>query len=171
MLVTLENSVIRPWQPGDGLSLVRHANSRHIWVNLLDDFPHPYTMMDAREWIRVTGTQKVKTDFAITVGGMAVGGVGFRLGADVFRKSAEIGFWLGEEYWGRGIMTEVVTAMSEWAFGQFDLHRVFAQIFAWNQPSMRVLEKAGYKYEGRLRSSAVKDGTLVDQMMYALVRE
>ena len=102
---------------------------------------------------------------------MAVGGIGILLQEDVHRRSAEIGYWLGEDYWGRGIVTEAVRRVTDWAFENFDLCRIFAHVFAWNPASMRVLEKAGYEYEGRLRQSVTKDGQTIDQVIYAIIRE
>jgi RimJ/RimL family protein N-acetyltransferase len=112
-----------------------------------------------------------ETNFAIAVAGEAVGGIGFILQPDVARRSAEIGYWLGEEFWGRGIATEAVIAMTARAFANHDLCRVYAHVFEWNRASARVLEKAGYEFEGRLRKSVTKDGKTIDQLMYAVVRE
>ena len=122
-------------------------------------------------WIRFASAEDPKTQFAVEVDGQAVGGIGFRIGQDVHRRSAEIGFWLGKKYWGRGIMTEAVGAVSDFAFAEFDLCRLFAAVFEWNPASMRVLEKAGYQCEGRLRKSVTKDGKTVDSMIYAKIRE
>jgi ribosomal-protein-alanine N-acetyltransferase len=112
-----------------------------------------------------------ETHFAIVVQDQAVGGVGFAIQEDVFRRSAEIGYWLGEEFWGRGIATEAVRAVTEHAFAHHDLCRIYAGVFEWNPVSMRVLEKAGYAYEGRMRRSVTKAGSIIDQMVYAIVRE
>jgi RimJ/RimL family protein N-acetyltransferase len=167
----LTQAVIRSWRPEDIPSLVRHANNRRVWRNLKDRFPHPYTTTDAEYWIRqATGTSP-QTHFAIAIGGEAVGGIGLDLQGDVFRRSAEIGIWLGETYWGRGIATEAVRTLTEYAFTHFDLCRIFAGAFEWNPVSARVLEKAGYIFEGRLRKSVTKDGQTIDQMLYAILRE
>jgi RimJ/RimL family protein N-acetyltransferase len=167
----LTQAVIRSWRWDDISSLVRHANNRRVWRNLQDRFPHPYTTTDAEHWIRqATGTPP-ETHFAIAIGDEAVGGIGLDLQNDVFRRSAEIGIWLGEPFWGRGIATEAVRALTDLAFTQFDLCRVFAGVFEWNPASMRLLEKAGYSLEARLRKSVTKDGQTIDQMLYAIVRE
>lgn len=171
MELVLTRSVIRNWDPRDRNSLVRHANSRRVWRNLKDRFPHPYTARDAQDWIGRATAASPQTAFAIAVGGEAVGGIGLDLQTDVFRRSAEIGFWLGEAYWGRGIATEAVRAMTDFAFSNFDLCRVYAGVFEWNPASMRVLEKAGYVCEGRLRKSVTKDGQTIDQLLYAIIRE
>ena len=170
MELELSKSRLRPWKPGDEESLVRHANSRVIWRNLRDAFPHPYTLANAQHWIRSANPATPVTNFAIVVDGTAVGGIGLVLKDDVFRRSAEIGYWLGEEYWGRGIVTEAVRAVTDYAFATFDLCRVYAGVFEWNPASMRVLEKAGYEYECRTRKSVVKDGEIIDELIYANVR-
>lgn len=171
MELWLTQGAIRSWQPGDTTSLVRHANNRRVWRNLKDRFPHPYTTLDADRWIGQTSQATPQTHFAIAIGGEAVGGVGLDLQTDVFCRSAEIGIWLGEAYWGRGIATEAVRAMTEFAFTTFEVCRVYAGVFEWNPASVRVLEKAGYSLEGRLRRSVTKDGQTIDQMLYAIVRQ
>jgi RimJ/RimL family protein N-acetyltransferase len=171
MEIILANAKLRRWGAGDEESLVQQANNQRIWRNLRDRFPNPYTLEDARIWIAIASVTEPQTNFAITVDEMAVGGIGILLQEDVHRRSAEIGYWLGEDYWGRGIVTEAVRRVTDWAFENFDLCRIFAHVFAWNPASMRVLEKAGYEYEGRLRQSVTKDGQTIDQVIYAIIRE
>lgn len=170
MELKLSRSSLRPWMPGDEESLVRHANSRVIWRNLRDAFPHPYTLADAERWIQIANPTTSIANFAIVVEGAAVGGIGLALKDDVFRRSAEIGYWLGEEYWGRGIVTEAAHAVTDYAFATFDLCRVYAGVFEWNPASMRVLEKAGYEFECRMRKSITKDGETIDELIYAVIR-
>lgn len=165
--IKLDRSLLREWRPADEGSLVLYANNRNIWINLRDRFPFPYTRKDARKWIRQANLGMTQTQFAIVVDGAAAGGIGFEVKRDVFRRSAEIGYWLGEPFWGRGIMTEAVQAVTEYAFKNFDLCRIEAGIFEWNLASMRVLEKAGYECEARLKKSVTKDGITVDQLIYA----
>lgn len=159
---------LRPWTDSDQQSLVRHANDRGIWRNLWDRFPHPYTPADAEAWVRIASSRDPITDLAIAVDGEAVGGIGFVLHEDVERCSAEIGYWLGRDFWGRGLMTAAVREATAHAFAAYSLTRVFALPFAYNAPSFRVLEKAGYLREGVLRRSAIKDGVVVDQVLYAI---
>lgn len=170
MEMKLSKSVLRAWKPGDEPSLVRHANSRTIWRNLRDAFPQPYTLADAKRWIEVANPATPITNFAIVVDGAAVGAIGLVLREDVFRRSAEIGYWLGEAFWGRGIVTEAVRAVTDYAFETFDLCRVYAGVFEWNPASMRVLEKAGYEFECRMKKSVTKDGETIDEFIYAIVR-
>lgn len=167
MLIELPCCTVRNWKPSDARSIVRHANDRDVWLQLRDRFPHPYTQQDA-DWFlaRACGTEP-RSDFAIEVGGEAVGGIGITTGSDVSRATAEVGYWLGRQYWGQGIMSRVLAATTRQAMSEFELHRLYAVPFANNAASARVLEKAGYRLEGRLRRSALKDGKLLDQLMYA----
>jgi ribosomal-protein-alanine N-acetyltransferase len=169
MLLRLSRCVVRSWEMSDVDSLARHADNHKIWINLRDAFPHPYTKHHAREFIRATRQRAPETLFAIAVDGQAIGGVGFVLHPDVERVSAEIGYWLAEPFWGRGIATEALTAVTTHAIDTHGLTRVYALPFAWNLPSCRVLEKAGFVLEARLRRSAIKDGVVTDQMQYAFI--
>jgi len=162
-------SIVRSWRIADAPSLVRYADNINIARNLRDAFPHPYTRSDAQAFIRTVRERSPQTAFAIEVGGEAVGGIGLRLNTDVERVSAEIGYWLGEPFWGRGIVTEALAAVTARAVADFGLTRVYALPFATNAASCRVLEKAGYVLEARLRRSAIKEGAIVDQMQYAFI--
>ena len=112
-----------------------------------------------------------ETNFAIAVNNEAVGGIGFTIQMDEARRSAEIGYWLGEEFWGRGIATEALIAVTDYAFCEFEICRLYAHVFEWNPASARVLEKAGYEFEGRMRKSVTKVGQTIDKLMFACVRE
>jgi ribosomal-protein-alanine N-acetyltransferase len=165
----LATCTVRSWAEADAPAVARHADNRAIWRNLRDAFPHPYHPAHAEAFIRAARAADPETAFAIEVDGEAAGGVGLKLGTDVERVGAEIGYWLGEAFWGRGITTEAVRAVTGYAVERFGLTRVFALPFAWNDASCRVLEKAGFALEGRLRRSALKDGEVVDQLLYAFV--
>jgi len=167
--LVLPHCSVRSWRPDDLGSLVANANNRNIWLNLRDRFPSPYTRRDGREFIRLARSLQPESMFAIAVDDQAVGGIGFTVLTDVERVSAEIGYWLGEPYWGRGIVTEALVAVTKFAIEHHGLTRIYAVPFAWNSPSCRVLEKAGYVLEARLRNSAIKDGTLTDQLQYAFI--
>lgn len=171
MNLTLKTCTVRSWEWRDRDAIVRHANNRKVSINLRDRFPYPYTARDARMWLHSVVDQKPETNFAIDVAREAVGGIGFTPQHDVGRRSAEIGYWLGEQFWGRGIATEALIAVTEYAFANFDLCRLYAHVFDGNDASARVLEKAGYEFEGRLRKSVTKEGQTLDQLMYAIVRE
>jgi len=169
MQLTGVRCTLRPWRIGDARSLAKYADNANIARNLRDRFPQPYTVRDAKAFIRSCATTRPHVSFAIVVGGEAVGGAGFSPGGDVERFSAEIGYWLGEPFWSRGIATEAVRLLSDYAFETCRVLRLFAVPFADNGPSIRVLEKAGYTREAILRSSAVKAGIVRDQALYALV--
>ena len=171
MQIKLGKLQIRNWLPGDVDSLVKYANNRNISINMRDAFPYPYTAENARDWIQLASEQAPETNFAIASSEEAIGGIGLRLGEDVFCRTAEIGYWLAEPFWGRGIATMAVIAMTDFAFTEFDLVRIHAHVFEWNPASARVLEKAGYCLEGRLRKSITKEGRTIDRFLYAKIRE
>lgn len=170
MLLDLGDVLVRSWRKSDLDALVRHANNAKIAANLRDQFPHPYTRRAGQDYLEFTREQVPERSFAIEYGGEAVGGIGFLIGTDIARVSAEMGYWLSESCWGRGITTRAVVASSEWAFEEYKLTRLFALVFAYNTPSIRVLEKAGFECEAVLRRSAIKNGVILDQLMYAKVR-
>lgn len=170
MLLELGDLSVRSWRKDDLLALLRHANNPKVAANLRDQFPHPYTRRDGIDYLDYARSQEPEVSFAIEFDGVAVGGVGFHLGRDISRLSTEMGYWLGEEFWGRGFATRAVTAMSEWSFSNYKLNRVFAFVFSHNAASIRVLEKAGFEREGLLRRSAIKNGEIIDQVLFAKVR-
>ncbi|HMD15742.1 MAG TPA: GNAT family protein [Terriglobales bacterium] len=171
MLLDLGDVKVRSWRKDDLKSLVLRANNPKIAGNLRDQFPHPYTRRDGIDFLEYAQTEEPECSFAIEYAGEAVGGVGFLIGRDIARISAEMGYWLSEEFWGRGLATRAVTAMSDWAFDNYKLSRVFAMAFAHNAASIRVLEKAGFEREGVMRRSAIKNGVILDQILFAKVRE
>jgi len=170
MLLDLGELRIRDWRRDDLESLVRHANNPKIAANLRDQFPHPYSRREGIEYLNYVRASKLPLNFAIEFGGEAIGGLGFKQGIDIGRLSLEMGYWLGEPFWGRGITTRAVTASSDWAFDHYNVVRIFALVFATNLASMRVLEKSGFQSEGLLRRSAIKNGVVLDQMLFAKVR-
>ena len=161
---------LRPWSLGDAPALVKYANNRKIWLNLRDLFPHPYTPADAQAFLERAVGVNPPTVLAIATAEEAIGGIGLSPNHDVHRLTAEMGYWLAEPYWGRGIMSEAVARFAGYGFEQFGLVRIYAEPYAHNAASCRVLEKAGFVLEGRLRSSVIKDGQIVDQFLYAKVR-
>jgi ribosomal-protein-alanine N-acetyltransferase len=162
--------LLRDWREEDAPSVARYADNRKIWRCLRDLFPHPYRIEHAVEFIRRANAASPRTVFAIATRSEAIGSIGLSPGQDVHRYTAELGYWLAEPWWGRGITTLAVRAMVEYAFGELGLHRVHAEPFAPNLASARVLEKAGFSLEGRMRGSAHKDGGTVDQLLYAIVK-
>jgi [ribosomal protein S5]-alanine N-acetyltransferase len=162
-------SILRPWQDADRPSLVRFANNRNVWRNLRDRFPHPYTERDADAWLALARADPARLNWAIEVDGLAAGGVGLEPMADVHLRTAHVGYWLGEPYWGRGIMSDAVRGVARLALGELGFMRLEAPVFAWNPASMRVLEKCGFAREGVMRNSVFKDGELIDSVLYARV--
>ncbi|HJR59244.1 MAG TPA: GNAT family protein [Vicinamibacterales bacterium] len=164
-----ERCCVRPWLKSDAASLVEHADNINVAKCLRDRFPHPYTHKDASEFLKHAAASADPSNLAIDVNGAAVGGIGYVAGRDVERYSAEIGYWLGETLWGRGIVSEALVLVTAHAFAELNFLRLFALPFADNPGSIRVLEKAGYLREGVLRSSSVKFGLPKDQIIYAAV--
>ena len=159
---------LRPWRASDLNALVKHANDPEIAGNLRDAFPHPYTEEGGRMWLTMSSVDPF--NFCIEVDGEAAGSIGFIPGEDIHRVSAEIGYWLGRKFWGRGIMTDAVRAATAWGFDTYGWRRIFAGVFAPNAASMRVLEKAGYTREAVLRNAIIKNGKILDQVQFAIVR-
>ena len=170
MQLQLRHGSVRLWRERDAESLARHADSRRVWRNLRDAFPHPYSVDDARRFLSSAMKLEPQTFFCIADDtDQAVGSIGFRAGTDVERFGAELGYWLSPTFWGRGIMTEAVIAVTSLAHDHHGLKRVYALPFDANVASIRVLQKAGFDLEGRLRCSAFKDGRFVDQLLLAHV--
>ena len=163
--------VFRNWRSRDVEALCRHANNKNIWLNLLDRFPHPYTRRDAERWIDLNNaTLSPPVNFAIELDGEAVGGVGIDRRQDVHRGTAEIGYWVGEPFWGRGIGTAAARFIADYAFRAYPLVRLEARVFEWNSASARVLERAHFQLEARLRQAVTKDGRVGDALLYARCR-
>lgn len=171
MIIQCSTFRLRPWQTGDVTSLPLHANNKKVWDNLRDYFPHPYTVEDAKAWIIRQIKIQPPLNLAIDVEGQAVGGIGLIPGRDVERISAEIGYWLGEAFWGRGIMTEAVKAMVRYAMDDLKFIRLYAGVFSGNPGSMRVLEKAGFQKEGVFTKAILKNGKILDEHRYGIWKE
>ena len=170
--IPFRGGVLRPWRRSDAGALVRNADDREVWRNLGDAFPHPYTPRDAKTWLEGGYKTRNELSLAIDLGEGAVGGFGLQFRTDpIFRGTAELGYWLGRAWWGRGIMTEVVRAFVPWAFERFDLIRVEAGVLAWNPASARVLERAGFAFESRQAKYVIKDGQVLDRLLYVRFRE
>lgn len=171
MEIITPRCTVRSFRTDDAESVVQYVNNRTIWLNLRDVVPHPYRRADADAYIRMAMDATPTTVFAVDMAGKAVGSIALVPGSDTGRRTAEIGYWLGEPFWGRGIMSDAVAAVTQHAFDALDMLRVFAVPLAHNRASARVLQRAGYLLEGTMRCSAIKDGVLHDQLLYAKVRE
>jgi RimJ/RimL family protein N-acetyltransferase len=160
---------LRPWRESDAPSLARHADNVAVWRHMSDRFPHPYTLELAQHWVRRGHVDFGGENWAIALDEAAVGGCGLNPGQGQFACEVEVGYWLGEPHWGRGVGTQVVRVLTERAFAMPAVARVFAGVHADNPASMRVLEKNGFEREGVLRRSALKAGVPVDRVIYARI--
>ncbi len=167
LATAIPGCVLRPWTPTDKASLVANANNRNVWRNLADVFPHPYTDADADAWFRIAGSAGRGVILAIELDGEAIGGIGARAGEGIFVRTAQFGYWLGEPYWGRGIVTAAGRAFLDHLKADARFVRLEAPVFEWNPSSMRVLEKLGFERVAVLRKSVTKDGQLIDSVLYA----
>ncbi len=171
MFLDLGMATLRSLDLADAPSLARHANNPRIWRNLRERFPFPYEEHHAGAWIRHVRSQAQETSFALARDGEAIGCIGLEMGQDVYRRSAEIGYWIGEAFWGQGIATAAVRSLTRHAFTHLDLWRIHAAVFQGNPASEQVLGKAGFQKEGCARQAVLKDGQLLDEFRYALLRE
>jgi RimJ/RimL family protein N-acetyltransferase len=164
--------ILREWQLSDAASLAENANNIHIWNNMRDGFPYPYSEEDGEQFIgTMQCTFPPATDMAIVIDGEAVGGIGIVLQTDVERIGAEIGYWLSENYWNNGIMTEAVGEMISYVFLHFpELKKVYASVFGFNIASQRVLQKAGFECEGILKQAVIKNGEITDLHYYSMFK-
>jgi RimJ/RimL family protein N-acetyltransferase len=161
---------LRAWREADALSLAKHANNKNVWRNMSDTFPHPYTLEIAQRWVARGHIDFGGDNWAIDFQGEAVGGCGVDKEQGPFRCNAEIGYWLAEPFWGRGVGTQVARVLAEYAFSLPDVTRVYAPVHAYNPASMRVLEKNGFMREALLRKSAFKNGAVIDRVCWLKIR-
>ena len=171
MRIATENPAVhlRDWAESDYDSMVRHGNNRLVWRNLKDSFPHPYTHADAVWWVQHVATLSEDVHLAVDLAGEAIGGIGYGGKQGNYVRTAHFGYWLGQAHWGQGIATAAARALKAHAFATSRFVRLEAPVYEWNPASMRVLEKAGFVREGVLRKSCLKDGQLIDQVMYAAI--
>lgn len=165
--------ILRKWRKEDACALAAMLNNEKILDNLRDGLPYPYTEQDAEDYIRaMLSSEPDKTfAFAITLEDAVVGSIGVFRGENIHFRTAELGYYLGEPYWNRGIGTSAVKRICSYVFEHTDIIRIFAEPFAENTPSSRVLEKSGFRLEGVLRSNAVKKGKIRDMKLYSLLKE
>ncbi|MDE7132952.1 MAG: GNAT family N-acetyltransferase [Lachnospiraceae bacterium] len=163
---------IRKWELSDAADLATALSNRKIQDNLRDGLPYPYTEQDGIEFISamLSADENETFAFAVTADNKVVGSIGVFRQGNIHRQTAELGYYIAEECWGKGIMTEAVKQICEYVFEKSDIIRIYAEPFAYNAASCRVLEKAGFQYEGTLRSNAVKNGKVIDMRMYSLLK-
>jgi ribosomal-protein-alanine N-acetyltransferase len=170
--IELGTCLLRQWQKSDKPSLVRYANNPNVSRHLREIFPHPYTELDAEKWLaNAPFGRAARWRYAIDVGGEAVGGIGLDPYRDIERHTVEVGYWLGEPFWGRGILTGAVRVIAARALATSDIYRVCARVSAGNPASIRVLEKAGFSREGVLLRASVKSGVVFDELVFGLTRD
>ena len=163
---------IRKWELSDAKDLAAALSNKKVQDNLRDGLPYPYTEQDGKEFISamLSADENETFAFAITVDNMVIGSIGIFRQGNIHRQTAELGYYIAEEYWGKGIMTEAVKQICKYVFAKSDIIRIYAEPFAYNIASCRVLEKVGFQYEGTLRSNAVKNGRVIDMEMYSLLK-
>lgn len=161
---------VRSFLYGDALSLSRHGNNPNIARNLRDSFPTPYTIEHARAWVQHVKEHEAATRFVIASGQEAIGEIGFVAQLDVHRFSAEIGYWVSEDHWGKGVMSKAIACVSEYAFTRQNVVRLFADVVEYNEGSCVALERCGYEREGILRKHIYKGEKYYDQFLYSLIR-
>jgi RimJ/RimL family protein N-acetyltransferase len=159
--------ILRPWAMSDLDDLVKFANNHNVAKYLMDRFPHPYTREDGVAFIGMTSQNHPPNILAIEVEGRASGGIGVHFQEDVYRRNAELGYWLAEPYWGKGIMSAAIPQMVEYAFKNFEIDRIFARPFGTNIASRKTLEKVGFILEARFEKTFIKEGQLLDELVYA----
>lgn len=164
---------IRKWELSDAKDLAAALSNKKVQDNLRDGLPYPYTEQNGKDFIStmLSADENETFAFAITVDNTVIGSIGIFRQENIHRQTAELGYYIAEEYWGKGIMTEVVRQICEYVFSESDIIRIYAEPFAYNIASCRVLEKVGFQYEGTLRSNAVKNGKVIDMKMYSLLKE
>jgi RimJ/RimL family protein N-acetyltransferase len=165
------NFRLRKWNEADLNSLVKYANNWNVAKWMTNGFPHPYTQEDGKAYLSMIANDNPVKVFAIEVNGEAVGSIGIFPQSDIHEKSAEMGYWLAEEYWGKGIMTNAIQEIVEYGFQTFDIVRIYARPFSTNLKSNRVLEKAGFVLEARLKKALFKNGEFMDEIIYAKLKE
>ena len=170
MIISLSTCILRDFRFGDENSLQKNADNPAVWQNLRDSFPHPFSVNDAISWISMNKAFQKPLNLAITFNDKVIGGIGIVQQTDIYRLNAEIGYWLGEPFWNKGIMSEAVSAMVNYTFANFDIIRVYAGVFDHNLASMRVLEKAGFHKEAIHQKAIFKNGVLLDEHLFTIIK-
>ena len=159
---------LRPWQNGDEITMLTYAKNPKVSAYLTNAFPSPYTAANARFWIDMQLQQQQSSfNLALVIGEEFTGGIGIDLQTDIYCKNARMGYWLGEPFWGKGIMTEAVAMFTAYIFDSFEVMRIYAGVFGSNPASAKVLQKAGYQQEGNFKNSLFKNGLYDDEVIFA----
>ena len=159
---------LRPWKTTDRGSLVKHANNWNISKNMTDLFPFPYSLDNADKFIEMAKKDSLTRFFAIEINHEAAGGIGLHPQSDIQRMNAELGYWLSETYWGNGIIPKAIDEIVKYGFLNFEINRIFARPFGTNLASQKVLEKSGFMLEAKIENGLIKNGILVDELIYCV---
>lgn len=161
------NFELRPWSMDDAGDLIKAANNPRIACFMTDSFPHPYTQESAEKFLSWATNNCPSTLFAIVVDGKASGGIGIHPQTDILRTNAELGYWLSEEYWGKGIVTEAIRQIIPVAFERYPITRLFGRVFSNNLPSQKALQKAGFVLEAQFQQTILKNGVFLGELIFA----
>lgn len=161
---------LRKWNSNDLESLVKYANNWNIAKNMTDKFPFPYTKKHGKSFIEFANRENGNYIFAIDIDGEAVGSVGIHIQDDIHKKNAELGYWLAEPFWNKGIISAVILEIVKFSFSNFDINRIFARPFETNIPSQKCLEKNGFILEAKFKKAIFKNGIYLDELIYSIKR-
>jgi [ribosomal protein S5]-alanine N-acetyltransferase len=172
MEILFEGIILRPWSIEDAPQLAEIANNRNIADNVRDLFPFPYSIRDARKWLRsILPANAPPLNFAVVIDNVIAGNIGLLTKDDIYIRNIEIGYFISEKFWGQGIATRAIKAVTSYAFSNFDIVRVYAETFADNVPSRRALEKSGFVMEAVFRRNIIKNGIIKDSCIYSVLKE
>ncbi|MDB5225950.1 MAG: acetyltransferase [Bacteroidota bacterium] len=169
-IIISESLKLRPWCEEDKQELQRIANNSNVTKYLRERFPHPYTKNDAERWVSLNIMGLHETHFCIEYNGKPAGGIGIDIQNDIHKYTAEMGYWLGEEYWNKGIVTQCIQTVTPFFINKFQLKRIYATASVGNVASIKALERAGYTFEGTMKNYAHKDGVDLDGTLYAFTK-
>jgi [ribosomal protein S5]-alanine N-acetyltransferase len=172
MEISFEGIILRPWTFSDARQLAFIADNKKIADNIRDGLPNPYSFKDAQDWLNlILPENNPPKYFAVTTDNQLVGSIGIVTKTNIYRKNFEIGYFVSEDFWGKGIATKAIKAVTSYAFRDFDIIRVYAESFSENTGSRRALEKAGFKLEATLKKNIIKNDIITDSCIYSVLKE
>jgi len=169
-MIDIDKYKLRKLTENDKYNLAKYANNHDIWLNLTDSFPHPYSLLDAEKFIEFCKDQTKELNLCIDLNGEFIGMIGIIFNKGIKQKTVDFGYWLAQPYWGQGIMTKCARAFIDYVFESYDIIRFQSIVFDWNKPSIRVLEKLGFIYEGKSQKAIFKDHKITDEHRFALIK-
>lgn len=171
MILKCEKFILRPLQLDDAESIAKYANNYKIWKNLRDLFPHPYSIGDAKNFINYNIDINPTENFCIEYQNECIGIIGFNQMQDVYKKTVDFGYWIGEKFWNKGIISKAIPIMVRYIFDTFEIERIQASVFSWNKSSMHVLKKNGFKLEYIAKNAVFKNNVLTDEYCYIILKK